>query len=123
MYLACNFVSSFHDFPQCYEGFDWLQPLVEDMVNTDPSARPDMDAVIARFAVARRAIPWHKHRSRLILKHSPYSFSRLAHKLRHMAKSVGWLACGVPAVPRAYCERELDLLADIRQTAEREGRR
>ena len=94
---------------QCYSGFDWLQPLIDGMLVADPSARPSMDAAIARFAAARRTVSWWTLRSRLVLKHAPHAPARLAQKLRHVVRSVGWLVCGAPAAPRAYCERELDL--------------
>ncbi|KAI0311022.1 hypothetical protein OF83DRAFT_1069524, partial [Amylostereum chailletii] len=51
-----------------YAGLNFMDKLVADMVQKDPSKRPTIDEVVARFADIRHALsPW-KLRSRLIYK-------------------------------------------------------
>ena len=35
---------------QKYNGFQFIQPLITDMVQEDPAKRPTMDEVVTRFA-------------------------------------------------------------------------
>ncbi|KAI0072000.1 kinase-like protein [Panus rudis PR-1116 ss-1] len=46
-------------------GLQFMEPLINDMVQTDPSKRPTMDEVVKRFDDIRRRIPWWRLRSRL----------------------------------------------------------
>lgn len=47
-------------------GVEFMQPLVDDMVQDDPSRRPTMDEVLSGFEALQRSIPWWRLRSRLV---------------------------------------------------------
>ena len=49
-------------------GFDFLRPLVADMVRDEPSARPSMDIVVDQFAAIRRGLSERSLRSRVASK-------------------------------------------------------
>lgn len=47
-------------------GFEFMQPLISDMVQTDPSKRPTMDEVVERFETIRLSLGKWKLRSRVV---------------------------------------------------------
>ena len=47
-------------------GLEFMEPLVADMVQVDPSKRPNMDEVVAEFDVIRMGLSNSKLRSRLV---------------------------------------------------------
>ncbi|KAF9073652.1 kinase-like domain-containing protein [Rhodocollybia butyracea] len=49
-------------------GLAFLEPLVEDMMNEDPTKRPTMDEVASRFSAIVKKLPWWKLRSRAAKK-------------------------------------------------------
>ncbi|KAJ3722150.1 kinase-like domain-containing protein [Lentinula guzmanii] len=49
-------------------GFEFLRPLVKDMVVDDPSKRPTMDEVVPRFSDIIDKVPWWKLRARATKK-------------------------------------------------------
>jgi hypothetical protein len=49
-YLHKHFVTSTN---QKYNGLEFMQPLIVDMVQEDPTKRPNMDEVVTRFAEIR----------------------------------------------------------------------
>ncbi|KAJ3748356.1 kinase-like domain-containing protein [Lentinula detonsa] len=49
-------------------GFEFLRPLVKDMVVDDPSKRPTMDEVMPRFSAIIDKVPWWKLRARAAKK-------------------------------------------------------
>lgn len=53
---------------QQYRRIDFMGPLIEDMVQADPTKRPNMDVVVERFEYIRRSLPWWKLRRRLRLR-------------------------------------------------------
>ncbi|KAJ3825086.1 kinase-like domain-containing protein [Lentinula raphanica] len=48
--------------------FEFLRPLVEDMVVDDPAKRPTMDEVASRFSEIIQKVPWWKLRARAAKK-------------------------------------------------------
>ena len=50
---------------QKYNGLEFMQPLITDMVQEDPTKRPKMDEVVARFAEIRNKLSTWKLRSRI----------------------------------------------------------
>ncbi|KAJ7162129.1 hypothetical protein C8R46DRAFT_1000083 [Mycena filopes] len=79
-------------------GFDFMRPLVSDMVQTDPAKRPTIDEVVARFDEIRGRLSGWKLRSRVIKKgeSTPRHLGRIA---RHWLRRVGFIVMRVPAIP------------------------
>ena len=49
-------------------GFEFMQSLIADMVQVDPSKRPTMDDVVQRFENIRKSLTTSKLRSRIVDK-------------------------------------------------------
>jgi len=47
-------------------GLEFIEPLIADMVQDDPTKRPNMDEVVAEFEVIRKGLSTSKLRSRLV---------------------------------------------------------
>ncbi|KAJ7162135.1 hypothetical protein C8R46DRAFT_1000094 [Mycena filopes] len=79
-------------------GFDFMRPLVSDMVQTDPAKRPTIDEVVARFEEIRGKLSSWKLRSRVIKKgeSTPRHLRRIA---RHWLHRLGYIVMRVPAIP------------------------
>ncbi|KAJ7466648.1 kinase-like domain-containing protein [Mycena galericulata] len=78
-------------------GFDFMRPLVSDMVQTDPAKRPNIDEVVTRFAEMRRGLSAWKLRCRVV-KESDFSF-HLPRIVGHWVRRVGFVLMRVPAIP------------------------
>jgi hypothetical protein len=88
-------------YPDMFEygrrGFEFMRPLVNDMVQDDPTKRPTSDEVVARFADIRKGLSSWKLRSRVIGKRE---FSLLPHRIvGHWYRRIRSITMGVPAVP------------------------
>jgi len=55
-------------------GFEFMEPLVADMVKTDPSARPTMDEVVARFEKIVQGLSTWKLRSEVVKDRQTFLF-------------------------------------------------
>ncbi|KIJ07482.1 hypothetical protein PAXINDRAFT_173469 [Paxillus involutus ATCC 200175] len=86
------------DFIQTQRGFEFMQPLVADMIQADPAKRPTMDEVVARFDSIRRGLSAWKLRSRVVDKDEDV-FERLTRTISHWTRRIGFVARGVPAIP------------------------
>ncbi|THH29256.1 hypothetical protein EUX98_g4915 [Antrodiella citrinella] len=53
------------DFLQKLRGFEFMEPLVNDMVQADPTKRPTIDEVVVRFKALYDTLPWWVLRSRI----------------------------------------------------------
>ncbi|KAJ7162167.1 kinase-like domain-containing protein [Mycena filopes] len=77
-------------------GFEFLEPLVADMTNENPSERPNMDQVIDRFEHLVRGLSSRKSRSRVVKEKDHFGFFRaIPHCIRKARLVVG----GYPAIP------------------------
>ncbi|KAJ7276079.1 hypothetical protein B0H12DRAFT_1198951 [Mycena haematopus] len=78
-------------------GFEFMRPLVDDMVQDRPTKRPTIDEVVARFAEIQKGLsPW-KLRSRVLGKQEyPYLPRRL---VGHWYRRIQSIIRRVPAVP------------------------
>ncbi|KAI0073864.1 hypothetical protein K474DRAFT_1686011 [Panus rudis PR-1116 ss-1] len=70
------------DFLQVKTGVEFMEPLVNDMVQDDPSKRPTIDEVVQRFNSIQNSLPWWKLRSRLVDKKED-GFNRFIRNFRH----------------------------------------
>ncbi|EIM87934.1 uncharacterized protein STEHIDRAFT_138450 [Stereum hirsutum FP-91666 SS1] len=66
IYYLGNFMRK--ELVQRSRGFEFLHPLVQDMVKTEPSERPKMDEVVVRFKKIVDSLSWWKLRSRIVGK-------------------------------------------------------
>ncbi|KAH9033889.1 kinase-like domain-containing protein [Lactarius pseudohatsudake] len=53
------------DYMERYHGLEFMQPLIADMVQEDPTKRPNMDEVVTRFPEIRNKLSTWKLRSRM----------------------------------------------------------
>ncbi|KAH7918651.1 hypothetical protein BV22DRAFT_1041582 [Leucogyrophana mollusca] len=86
------------DFIQQKVGFKFLEALVADMVQDDPSERPTMDEVVARFDIIRKGLSSWKLRSRVVDKQENAVsglFRDAGHWIRHLIS----MAKGEPPFP------------------------
>ncbi|KAJ7164807.1 kinase-like domain-containing protein [Mycena crocata] len=78
------------------KGFEFMEPLVADMVNEDPSLRPTMDEVVVRFEEIVGGLSTWKLRSRVAKdKHHIGLFLGIAHWVRKVRLVIG----KYPAIP------------------------
>jgi hypothetical protein len=80
-------------------GFEFLKPLVDDMVQDDPNARPTMEQVVERFDSIRRNLSTWKLRSR-VTDRDEGPFEHLYRGAAHWKRRVGFIVKRVSAVPR-----------------------
>ncbi|KIJ60042.1 hypothetical protein HYDPIDRAFT_139776 [Hydnomerulius pinastri MD-312] len=86
------------DFVQAKRGFEFMQPLVADMTQTDPSKRPNMDEVISRFDQIRRGLSGWKLRARVVDKDED-ALEAVVRTASHWTRRIGFVARRVPAIP------------------------
>ncbi|KAJ7088773.1 kinase-like domain-containing protein [Mycena belliarum] len=71
-------------------GFEFMEPLVADMVNTDPALRPTMVEVVDRFEEIVRGLSNWKLRSRVAKTRDSFTtFRSIAHWIRRVRLIVG----------------------------------
>ncbi|KAH7920628.1 hypothetical protein BV22DRAFT_1097836 [Leucogyrophana mollusca] len=86
------------DILQTKVGFEFMEPLITDMVRDDPNKRPTMDEVVSRFDEIRKGLGNWKLRSRVVDKEEG-AVSGLFRGAGHWARRVKFIAGGVPAIP------------------------
>jgi len=90
-------------FPEMYlegrHGFDFMRPLVQDMVQDDPAKRPTMDEVVTRFEAIQKGLSSWKLRSRVIPRKDD-TITSLPHLIGHWWRKIGFIIRRVPAIPR-----------------------
>ncbi|KAF8838515.1 hypothetical protein BDN67DRAFT_971432 [Paxillus ammoniavirescens] len=86
-----------NDFIQTTRGFEFMQPLVADMIQADPSKRPTMDEVVARFDTICRSLSSWKLRSRVVDEDED-EFEWFTRTISHWTRRIGFVVRGVPAV-------------------------
>ena len=84
---------------QGYNGLEFVQPLVLDMVQEDPSLRPTMDQVVGRLEVICQGLSSWKLRSRLTAKKEGL-VSSLLKDIAHWPRRLQYILRRLPAVPR-----------------------
>jgi hypothetical protein len=59
---------------QKYDGFEFMQDLVDGMTDINPRRRPLIEDVVASFSHIRNSLSESKLRSPIVSKHKPYIF-------------------------------------------------
>ncbi|KAJ7213429.1 kinase-like domain-containing protein [Mycena pura] len=87
------------DFLHVRGGFDFMEPLVKEMVRDDPTKRPTIDEVVDRFEVIRKNLTSGKLRSRVVGKNE---FPYLPHRVvAHGFCRLRSILLRIPALPEA----------------------
>ncbi|KAI0312540.1 hypothetical protein OF83DRAFT_1176535 [Amylostereum chailletii] len=81
-----------------YGGFGFIKPLVDDMVNTEPSKRPKIDDVVARFKIIRDSLGTWKLRSRLV-RRKEWRIVRVWKFGGHVYRTAGYVLTRKAAIP------------------------
>ncbi|KAF7797588.1 hypothetical protein EIP86_008788 [Pleurotus ostreatoroseus] len=80
-------------FLQKCTNLEFMQALIDDMVQTDPKKRPTMDEVVRRMSEIQRQIPWRTLRSRLTKE------GGWVKSAKHVLRTIGYMATFRPAIP------------------------
>ena len=83
---------------QKYKGFEFMEPLVTDMVQNDPTKRPTMDEVVTRFSQIRGKLSSWKLRSRIARKNELWPVTAWR-SVRHWYHTVGYFLGRKAAIP------------------------
>ena len=75
-----------------------MKPLVDDMIQSDPSKRPTIDEIVTRFDTLRRSLSSWKLRSRAAESDEEPSL-RLSRSLNHLGRMVRYALKRIPPVP------------------------
>ncbi|KAJ7129849.1 kinase-like domain-containing protein, partial [Mycena crocata] len=79
-------------------GFEFMKPLVADMVAEDPAKRPTIEEVIKRFSLIQNGLSSWKLRSRVVKAEDQNTvFHR---SIAHWYHRIGYILRRVPAVPK-----------------------
>jgi hypothetical protein len=75
-----------------------MEGLIKDMVQDDPTKRPTMDEVVARFEVISKKLSGWQLRSRISPRDESFTLG-LFRAVPHIAQTVTYISRGLPAVP------------------------
>ncbi|OJA14390.1 hypothetical protein AZE42_11187 [Rhizopogon vesiculosus] len=82
-------------------GFEFLKPLVDDMVQDDPSKRPKMEQAVEQFDSIRQSLTTWKLRSRVTDKYKYEDpFEHLYRGAAHWKRRIGFIVKRVSPIPR-----------------------
>ena len=79
-------------------GFEFLKPLVDDMVQDDPKKRPTMDEVVARFETIKAGLSSWKLRSRVVPRKDNFVHG-IIHGTKHWIRRIGFIVRRIPPIP------------------------
>ncbi|KAI0245370.1 kinase-like domain-containing protein [Lactifluus subvellereus] len=83
---------------QKYHGFTFIEPLIADMVQEDPTKRPTMNEVVTRFAEIRTKLSTFKLRSRMARKNEIWPVAAWR-TVSHWCRTVGYVLTRKAALP------------------------
>jgi hypothetical protein len=83
---------------QKYNGFEFIQPLITDMVQEDPAKRPTMDEVGTRFAEIQGKLSTWKLRSRMVRNNEIWPVAAWR-ALKHWRRTIGYALTRKGAIP------------------------
>ncbi|KAG9308566.1 kinase-like domain-containing protein [Chiua virens] len=86
------------DFLRDKQGFEFMTPLVANMIQADPDKRPKMDEVVARFADIRHGLGQRKLRSRVVDVDEDL-LERISRTTAHWKRRLRFIVTRVPAIP------------------------
>ncbi|KAI0299137.1 kinase-like domain-containing protein [Multifurca ochricompacta] len=83
---------------QRYHGFEFIEPLVADMVQEDPTKRPTMKEVVTRFAEIRSKLSTWKLRSRMVRNNELWPVAAWR-AVSHWYRTIGYVLARKAAIP------------------------
>ncbi|KDQ55733.1 hypothetical protein JAAARDRAFT_133274 [Jaapia argillacea MUCL 33604] len=83
------------DFIRPKQGFEFMKPLINDMIQADPEKRPTMDQVMSRFDETRKSLSESKLRSRVVQR-GEKPLPKIFFGLGHLARRVQFILGSVP---------------------------
>jgi hypothetical protein len=86
------------DYLQKYKGFEFMEPLIAEMVQDDPLRRPVMGEVIARFSGIRKGISTWKLRSRMSRKDEIWPVAAWK-AVNHWTRTARYVLASKAAIP------------------------
>jgi hypothetical protein len=86
------------DYIRKCKGFDFIEPLIADMVQEDPGKRPNMDEVVSRFSEIRSKLSTWKLRSRIARRNENFLVAAWR-SVGHWYRTVGYVASKKAAIP------------------------
>ena len=81
-----------------YTGFEFLRPLISDMIQDDPTKRPKIDDVTKRFEDIVHSLSAWKLRSRTSSRRANI-FQGVGHLFSHWKRRLVFVTKGTPAIP------------------------
>ncbi|TBU31676.1 hypothetical protein BD311DRAFT_688661 [Dichomitus squalens] len=97
IYYLGNLIQT--QFLQRAKGFEFMQPLISDMVERDPSKRPSIDEACARFEEILSSLPERTLRSRAVYRDESL-VSKLFKSLKHFIRTREYVSKGISALPK-----------------------
>ncbi|KAI9509439.1 kinase-like domain-containing protein [Russula earlei] len=89
-----------HEFMRKYEGFEFMEDLVDEMTDMNPSKRPLIEGVIVELSRIRESLSGFKLRSPIISKREPSLFA-VFHRANQALRTLGYILSCKPAIPGA----------------------
>ena len=83
---------------QKYYGFEFLNGLIADMVQEDPTKRPTMNEVVGRFSEIKKKLSTWKSRSRMVRKKEFWPFN-VWRTIEHWLRTIDYVVGRKPAIP------------------------
>ena len=78
--------------------FDFMKPLINDMMKEKPGDRPNIEEVVERFETICASLSWWRLRSRFVYRNEIAVLS-LFRSCRHVVRTVAYMVKGIPALP------------------------
>ncbi|TFK39427.1 kinase-like domain-containing protein [Crucibulum laeve] len=78
--------------------FSFIKELIDDMVQDDPKARPNMDEVVNRFAIIHRNLSTWTLRSRIV-NADESRITGIFRSFSHWTKQIAFITKGAPPLP------------------------
>lgn len=78
-------------------GFNFMEPLVRDMIALDPNSRPPLDEVVARFETICKSLSTWRLRSRVIPHNETIAMPFRA--IPHWLRRIRYIFIRKPAIP------------------------
>ncbi|KAH9054585.1 hypothetical protein EDB83DRAFT_2225461 [Lactarius deliciosus] len=81
-----------------YDGLEFMQPLISDMIQEDPAKRPNMDEIVARFAEIRNKLSTWKLRSRMTRNNEFWPVAAWRSVI-HWYRTIGYVLANKAPIP------------------------
>ncbi|KAF8471475.1 kinase-like domain-containing protein [Russula ochroleuca] len=96
VYYLGNLVREY--FMKKYQGFEFMEPLIADMVQDDPTRRPKVDEVVTRFLEIKDKLSGWKRRSRMVRKDEIWPLA-VWRSFGHWYRTIGYALGRKAAIP------------------------